>query len=124
MTSITIPGTPVKPRAVQLPLSIERLRRLIPGLGAAIDGETVDVQADHVRLITLLARVRNLMEDGQWRTLEEIQGRAGGTEASVSARLRDLRKAKHGGYTVERRRRGELAAGLHEYRVSTGPVEE
>jgi hypothetical protein len=58
--------------------------------------------------------------DGAWNTLQEIQGvifflyEKRDPEASISARLRDLRKA---GLTVERRRRGDPRAGIHEYRV-------
>ena len=50
----------------------------------------------------------------------EIVTMAGGTEASVSARLRDFRKAKFGGSpdAVDRRRRGEAKRGLHEYRLA------
>ena len=80
------------------------------------DGNTVTTE-DTPRLTTLLDRVRFVMSDEGWRTLQEIRARAGGSEAGVSARLRDLRKEKFGGYRVERRRRGEHARGLHEYRV-------
>lgn len=79
------------------------------------DGSTYDPLLDKDRLATLLGRVFSLMADGRWRTLAEIQGRVGGTEASVSARLRDLRKARCGSYTVEHRR---VAGGLWEYRLA------
>ena len=52
--------------------------------------------------------------DGQWRTLFSIAERTGHPEASVSARLRDLRKSKHGGYTVERQ---YIANGTYRYRL-------
>ena len=38
-------------------------------------------------------------------------------QASISARLRDLRKPRNGGYVIERRRRGEAAKGIFEYRM-------
>lgn len=79
------------------------------------DGETYDHAADHGRLAAQLGRVRTLMEDGQWRTLPEIEAVTHDPQASVSARLRDLRKAKFGGLVVERRRRGP---GLFEYRIA------
>lgn len=60
-----------------------------------------------------LIAVRNLMEDGQWRTLSQISIRTGYPEASVSARLRDLRKAPHN-RTVERRLK---EPGLYQYRM-------
>ena len=69
---------------------------------------------DQERLRTLLERVRRLMGDGRWRTLSEISQSCGGTEASVSARIRDLRKSRNGSHLVERRNMGR---GLYEYRV-------
>lgn len=80
-------------------------------------GDTFDVTQDQTRLARLLDRVRALMADGHWRTLSEIQQAVGGSEASVSARLRDLRKLANGAHEVQRRRRGDPARGLFEYRV-------
>ena len=40
--------------------------------------------------------------DGKPRTLAEISAATGDPQASVSARLRDLRKEKFGGYIVTR----------------------
>lgn len=81
------------------------------------DGATYDPAADHERLSGQLARVIELMRDGAWRTLAEIVADVGGSEGGVGARLRDLRKRKYGSHTVERRRRGDPKAGLHEYRL-------
>jgi hypothetical protein len=64
-----------------------------------------------------LAKVRDLMLDGQWRSLIEIAAATDAPQASISARLRDLRKVKFGSYTVERRL---LTPGLYEYRVTGG----
>jgi DNA-binding transcriptional regulator GbsR (MarR family) len=82
------------------------------------DGETFNPGLDRARLTGQLFRVYLLMADGHWRTLREISETTGGSEASVSARLRDLRKEKFGGHTVERQRRGEPKAGLWEYRLA------
>ncbi len=82
------------------------------------DGATFDQQLDGNRLGAQLMRVQGLMRDGQWRTLQEIAARVGGSESGVSARLRDLRKSKYGRMVVERRRRDEPARGLFEYRVT------
>lgn len=87
-------------------------------LAPPMDGETFSLEHDAERLTNQLARVTAVMSDGRWRTLSEIQALAGGSEAGVSARLRDMRKSKFGGYAVERRRRGEPKAGLWEYRVT------
>lgn len=79
------------------------------------DGHTYDPAIDGDRLDTQLIRVQALMSDGEWRTLPEIVHCTGGTEASISARLRDLRKVRFGAFIVERRR---VAGGLFEYRVT------
>jgi hypothetical protein len=82
------------------------------------DGRETYVPAlDRSRLSRQLVRVRDLMGDGRWRTLEEIAAVTGDPAQSVSARLRDLRKPRHGALTVERRRRGEGKRGVWEYRV-------
>lgn len=49
-----------------------------------------------------ITAVYNLMRDHKWRTLEDISDTLQQPIQSVSARLRDLRKAKFGGYVVER----------------------
>ena len=79
------------------------------------DGETYDADRDHDRLGRQLRDVRDLMSDGEWRTLMDIEYRLGYPEASISARLRDLRKPRFGGYTVERRYAG---GGLWKYRLT------
>ena len=79
------------------------------------DGITYSHRLDHARLSLQRQRVWDLMQDGHWHTLEEIAHATGSPEASVSARLRDLRKPRFGAHNVERRR---VAGGLHEYRVA------
>lgn len=71
--------------------------------------------ADHGRLTGQLARVIDLMADGRWRTLAQITCLVGGSEAGISARLRDARKSRFGAWTVEKRRIGN---GLFSYRVT------
>ena len=80
------------------------------------DGATYEPAKDERRLSTQLELVQAFMQSGYWRTLADIAVAVNGTQASVSARLRDLRKPKFGGYTVELRRR-EGASGLFEYRL-------
>jgi hypothetical protein len=86
------------------------------------DGDTYEPGLDRSRLTGQLLRVYRVMRGGQWLTLREIseatsEEGALDSEASVSARLRDLRKARFGSHLVDRRRRGEGRRGLHEYRV-------
>jgi hypothetical protein len=81
------------------------------------DGHTYDRDRDGVRLRGLLGAVYDLMRDHRWRTVPEIHATVGGSEAGVSARLRDLRKDKFGGHGVDRRRK---TGGLWEYRIAVG----
>jgi len=82
-------------------------------------GETFEPKLDGKRLQTQMQAVHELMLDRQWRTIPQIalHLRIAGlscTEASISARLRDLRKPPFG-YTVERERIGE---GFFSYRIA------
>lgn len=78
------------------------------------EGETFNRARDLSRLNQQARDVYEYMKHGQWRTLADISANTGHPEASVSARLRDLRKATMGGFTVERR---YIAKGLFQYRV-------
>lgn len=81
---------------------------------AQFDGESFSAEHDQARLETQLMKVRERMKDGAWHTLSELHAVCGGSEAGISARLRDLRKSRNGGYQVERRR---VSGGLWEYRM-------
>jgi hypothetical protein len=80
-------------------------------------GETYNENLDGQRLRTQLGRVLMVMMDGDWHTLAELSERCEGSEAAISARLRDLRKDKHGSWTVSRMR---VSGGLHKYRLDVG----
>lgn len=85
----------------------------LPPIGRdEFDGETYSKHRDYARLQGQLQRVFELMKDGKHRTLAEIAEQVSGSEAGVSARLRDLRKPKFGGHVVERKR---LGGGLWSY---------
>jgi hypothetical protein len=73
-------------------------------------------RADHVRLGRQRAAVFAFMADGEWHTLREIAEATGHPEASVSARLRDFRRERHGGHSVLRRRVPD-GNGLHAYQL-------
>lgn len=70
-------------------------------------------QADSKRLGVQLEKVRALVIQSGWLTLGQIARITGYPEASVSARLRQLRSL---GHVVDRRRVPD-ANGLWEYRV-------
>jgi hypothetical protein len=80
-------------------------------------GVTVEPLCDEVRLCKQYKRVFSLMVDGEWRTLSEIALETDDPLQSISARLRDFRKARFGGHQLDRRRRGDDTAGLFEYRL-------
>jgi hypothetical protein len=76
----------------------------------------LEFPADYGRIDSQRRIVRDLMRDGEWRTLKEISAMLGYPEASVSARLRDFRKPKFGNHGVDRRR-AFPGSGTYEYRL-------
>lgn len=78
------------------------------------DGATYEPEHDSVRLTGQMLRVFEVMKDGRWHSLAELADRAAGSEAGVSARIRDLRKKRFGGHEVERKR---IDGGLWWYRL-------
>ena len=81
------------------------------------DGLTFNHARDDTRLRKQLDAVRSVMMSGGWWTLAELSKKAQGSEASVSARLRDLRKTRFGGYTIDRR---YVMDGVWEYHMALG----
>tara|TARA_R110000823_G_scaffold85141_1_gene191393 strand:+ start:235 stop:522 length:288 start_codon:yes stop_codon:yes gene_type:complete len=79
------------------------------------DGATYSPAFDYNRLNAQQQGVYNVMSNNQWWTLRDISDLTGYPESSVSARIRDFRKPKFGGLTVERRR---LHGGLWKYRIA------
>lgn len=82
--------------------------------GLHFDGATYDHARDGARLGDQTHAVFNIMKDGQFRTLSLLAQMTGAPEASVSARLRDLRKPRFGGHTVNRK---YLGNGLFQYQL-------
>ena len=81
------------------------------------DGDTYEAEFDEKRLASQMGRVWLALQEGEWLTLSELATRVGAPEASVSARLRDLRKKRFGSHVIERRPRGERKHGLFEYQL-------
>ena len=84
-------------------------------LPTLFDGVTINDERDNGRLQAQLTEVRLLVTNMGWWTLGEIARATGYPEASVSARLRDLRKAKFGSFNVERK---YVERGIWAYRVT------
>jgi hypothetical protein len=79
---------------------------------------TYEPALDRERLSRLLGAVLQALRSGAWLTLAEIRERAQhGSEAGISARIRELRDC---GFVIERRRRGNPARGWWEYRMTGG----
>lgn len=74
-------------------------------------GDTFKADRDGPRLSAQATRVYELMRDGHWRGLRDIAKETGDPEASVSARLRDLKAA---GYGMEHK---FVRKGLWHYRI-------
>lgn len=90
------------------------MSRIYEALSGEFGGSTFVPSLDCKRLTGQLEKVRSLMADEQWRTLSEIVLVVGGSEAGVSARLRDLKKEQFGSFRVQKRNTGN---GLWQYRV-------
>ena len=88
----------------------------LPSTPPSFDGQTFVQERDHSRLFAQLARVKEAMTGAGPLTLDDIAQKTGDPVASIGSRVRDLRKAKFGGHTVERR---YLAKGLFTYELVT-----
>jgi hypothetical protein len=79
---------------------------------ADIKGETFIATRDGKRLGAQLVKVRDTMSQGGWWTLNLLSEQTGAPPASVSARIRDLRRL---GWTVDRE---YVERGLWRYRAT------
>jgi hypothetical protein len=82
--------------------------------GKVFDGPTFDQARDGDRLNAQLGRVLAVLKDHRWHTLGDISSQTHDPQASISARIRDLRKARYGGHEVKRR---YVERGLWEYKL-------
>jgi hypothetical protein len=86
------------------------------------NGPDYDPKLDHKRLTKQIGRIYEVMIDGNWRTLDEINFLTKDPQASISAQLRHLRKKRFGGYIVNKKRRGVESDGLWEYRLTSPEI--
>lgn len=80
-------------------------------------GSDYDIDLDKLRLSGQVKRIRDLMIDGKFRSLGEIEKITSDPQASISAQLRNLRKSSFGSYTVNKKRVGKGTTGLFEYQL-------
>lgn len=93
---------------------LDRMMEPAPGFG----GKTFDQELDGKRLGRQMQSVYDHMTRAPgWWTLRELEDALHHPQASISARLRDLRKM---GLDLQRRRRGNEAKGIHEYKIAAG----
>lgn len=78
---------------------------------------------DEVRLTKQHQIIKELMLDGKWRSLREISYITGFPECSISAQLRNFRKARFGSYLVDKRRIGNPRSGYWQYCLKEPPEE-
>lgn len=78
------------------------------------DGADLNTKRDGLRLTNQYRVIFDLMRDGRWRTMREIERLTGFPQASISAQMRHCRKPRFGAHTVEKR---YLGNGLYEYRL-------
>jgi hypothetical protein len=83
------------------------------------DGETYIASLDRARLGKQLEAVKTVMADGLWHTPEDLEIATGYRWASISARLRDLRKERFGSWEIERERVPGYHRGNFRYRMIT-----
>lgn len=83
------------------------------------DGQTYDHSRDCIRLTGQLAAVKAVMLDAGEHRLSELAMLCGCSEASASARLRDLRKDRFGGWRIIRT---HVKNGLFTYRMEAAPM--
>jgi len=78
------------------------------------DGPDYVAERDEQRLTKQYIRIFELMRDGQWRSLNEIEKLTGDPPASISAQLRHMRKPRFGSHKVDKKYEG---SGLYLYRL-------
>ena len=88
------------------------------------NGSDYDHGRDAPRLTDQMNRVFNVLSDKRWHTLEEIAAITGDPTPSVSAQIRHLRKARFGGWDIQKIHQH---GGLFSYRFTgekTTPASE
>ena len=82
----------------------------------SIDGASYNPAVDGSRLSKQFLDVWNCLKIGGWWSLADIESYTGHPQSSISARIRDFRKAKFGSHNTERKR-AEKRKGTFVYRL-------
>ena len=86
-----------------------------PPLTNLFNGSDYVPHFDDTRLKGQMKRIYDVMKDGKFRTLSEIEQLTGEPQASISAQLRHFRRERFGSNIINKRIRGERSCGLWEY---------
>ena len=81
---------------------------------ATFDGADYDHKRDSARLTSQIETIFNLMRDGKFRSVAEIGRLTGYPENSIQAQLRNLRKARFGSHTLNRK---HIKNGFNLYQI-------
>jgi hypothetical protein len=79
------------------------------------DGDDYQPDRDKPRLTGQIKEVFSFISDQKWHTVHRIAAITGHPEPSVSAQLRNLRKERFGGHTIDRKYAGD---GLYLFRLA------
>lgn len=79
------------------------------------NGSDYSHDRDAPRLTEQIQRVFTVLSDRNWHALSHIAMLTGDPEASISAQIRHLRKARFGGWEIEKKHMGN---GLYLYRLT------
>ena len=78
---------------------------------------TPPADPDAPRFTSIRAEIAHLMSDGAWWTLTGLRDKLGrGSDSTISAKLRDLRKAYYGWYVIESEPVKRKSGGISHYR--------
>jgi hypothetical protein len=84
------------------------------------DGDDYQSDRDKPRLTGQIKSVFEVISDQEWWSVRRISKHTGAPEPSVSAQLRNLRKERFGGHTIEREYRG---SGLYLFRLADADIQ-
>jgi len=86
------------------------------------DGDTFDQRRDGERCHSIHTALYEIMRDGRWYTLRELEQRCGGSGTSISARIRDFRKSRFKPiYPCTTSESRNFGGGLWKYRIVGAP---
>ena len=82
--------------------------------GVAFSGSDYQPERDKERLTQDYKKIKDLMSDGEWRTIRQVADATGSPDGSASAHMRAMRKKENGGHAVIKKYEGN---GKYLYRL-------